>query len=115
MHIWKFDPERQEFDRVMPATMKRDPTAYYVIRDHHGDLLVRDPWDRECPAQFDSVEVLDMTFDREQFDPEQVDGLRTRTEPPTRSLLSLTPEQIEDMRAEMRRDGLWMREKLRRE
>ncbi|EKG33438.1 hypothetical protein Pav631_1036 [Pseudomonas avellanae BPIC 631] len=54
-----------------------------------------------------------MTFDREQFDPDGVDGQRTTEEPPTRSLYySLTPEELDDLRAEMRRDGQLMKERL---
>lgn len=53
-----------------------------------------------------------MTFDREQFDPERVDGQRMTNEPPLRSLFSLLPEQVDELRAEMRRDGQWMREQL---
>lgn len=83
------------------------------IRDEHGDLMVRDSRGRECPAHFDFVEVIGMRFDREQFDPEKVDGLRTSTEPPVRSLFSLSPEDIASLREEMRRDGQWMRDKLR--
>lgn len=54
-----------------------------------------------------------MRFDREQFDPEVVDGQRTGEEPFARSLHgSLTPEELDDLRAEMRRDGQLMKEWL---
>lgn len=53
-----------------------------------------------------------MTFDREQFDPDRVDALRMTKELPLRSLFSLLPEQVDELRAEMRRDGQWMREQL---
>lgn len=115
MYIWKFDPERLGFDLVKPIMMQQDRTAYYVIRDEHGDLIVRDRRGRECPAHFDFVEVIGMRFERDQFDPEKVDDLRTSTEPSIRSLFSLSQEDIESLREEMRRDGQWMREKLRRE
>lgn len=111
-YVWRFDPEAQAFDVVLPLMVRNDPGAYYVIRDGFGDLWVHDPWGRECPAHFEYVEVYGMTFDREQFDPEGVDGQRTSQEPPTRSLFSLSPEEVADMRAEMRRDGQWMRERL---
>lgn len=114
MYIWKFDPERQEFDLVKPNMMHQDRAAYYVIRDEHGDLIVRDRRGRECPAHFDFVEVIGMRFDREQFDPEKVDGLRSSTKPPTRTLFSLSHKEIESLREEMHRDGEWMREQLRR-
>ena len=113
MYIWKFDPERQAFDLVKPIMMKQDRTAYYVIRDEHGDLMVRDRRGRECPAHFDFVEIIGMRFDRKQFDPEKVDGLRTTTEPPIRSLFSLSQEDIASLREEMRRVGQWMHDKLR--
>lgn len=54
-----------------------------------------------------------MTCDKEQFDPEGTDGQRTSEELPARSLYcSLTPDELDDMRAEMRRDGQWMKEWL---
>jgi hypothetical protein len=114
MYIWKFEPERQEFDLVKPIMMQQAPGACYIIRDELGDLFVRDRRGRECPAHFDFVEVLGMRFDREQFDPKKVDSLRTRAEPPIRSLFSLSQEDIESLREEMRRDGEWMRDQLRR-
>lgn len=112
MYIWKFDPERQAFDLVKPIMMQQDQTAYYVIRDEHGDLIVRDRRGRECPAHFDFVEVIGMRFDREQFDPEKVDERPTDTENLFRSLFTLSPEDIESLREEMRRDGEWMRKQL---
>lgn len=112
-YAWRFNPEAQEFDVVLPLMVRNDPGAYYVIRDGFGDLWVHDPWGRECHAKFEYVEVHGMTFDREQFDPEGVDGQRTSEEPPTRSLYgSLTPEELDDLRAEMRRDGQLMKEWL---
>lgn len=112
-YAWWFDPDAKEFHVVLPLMVRNDPDAYYVIRDGLGDLWVHDPWGRECPAHFEHVEVYGMTFDREQFDPEGVDGQRTTEEPPTRSLYcSLTPEELDDLRAEMRRDGLLMKERL---
>lgn len=113
MYVWKFDPERQAFDLVKPIMIQQDRTAYYVIRDEHGDLMVRDGRGRECPAHFDFVEVIGMRFDRERFDPEKVDGLRTSMEPTIRSLFSLSSQDIASLREEMRRDGQWMRDKLR--
>lgn len=112
-YAWRFNPETQEFDDVLPLIVRKDPGWYYVIRDGFGDLWVHDPWGRECHASFECVEVYGMTFDRKQFDPEGVDGLRTSEEPPTRSLYySLTPEELADLRAEMRRDGQLMKERL---
>ena len=55
-----------------------------------------------------------MKFDRGQFDPEKVDDQRTSKEPPPRTLFSLSPEEIEDLRAEMKRDGAYMRERLQK-
>lgn len=112
-YVWRFNPETQEFDDVLPLMVRNDPGAYYVIRDGFGDLWVHDPWGRECHANFEYVEVCGMTFDRERFDPEGVDGQRTTKEPPTRSLYySLTPEELDDLRTEMRRDGQLMKERL---
>lgn len=112
MYMWRFDPEAKEFNSVIPAMKRNDPAAYYVTRDDYGDLLVHDPWGRECPAYFDFVEVFGMRFDRKQFDPERIDHKRTDKQPIIRSLFSLTSEQVEVMRAEMRRDGQWMRDQL---
>ena len=112
-YAWRFNPETQGFDDVLPIMVRNDPSVYYVIRDRFDDLWVHDPWGRECHARFDCVEVYGMTFDRKQFDPERVDRLRTTQEPPTRSLFGwLSPEELEDLRAEMRRDGERMREWL---
>ncbi len=111
-YAWHFDPETQEFYSVAPLMVSSDPGGYYVIRDVYGDLWVHDPWGRECHADFDFVEVHGMKFDRGQFDPEKVDDQRTSKEPPTRTLFSLSPEEIEDLRAEMKRDGAYMRERL---
>lgn len=112
-YAWLYNPETEEFENVLPITVRNDPGAYYVIRDGFDDLWVHDPWGRECHASFDCVEVHGMTFDRKQFDPDGVDGLRTTQEPPTRSLFySLTPEELDNLRAEMRRDGQWMKERL---
>lgn len=111
-YVWRFNPETQDFDDVLPLMVRNDPGAYYVIRDGFGDLWVHDPWGRECHASFKYVEVHGMTFDREQFDPERVDGQRMTKEPPLRSLFSLLPEQVDELQAEMRRDGQWMREQL---
>ena len=111
-YAWWFDPDAKEFHVVLPLMVRNDPDAYYVIRDGLGDLWVHDPWGRECPAHFKYVEVYGMTFDREQFDPERVDGQRMTKEPPLRSLFSLLPEQVDELQAEMRRDGQWMREQL---
>lgn len=110
-YVWRFEPEDQQFEQVLPRAVKEDLGAYYVIRDGYGDLWVHDPWGRECPAHFEHVEVCGMHFDREQFDPDEVDSRRTDTEPPLRSLF-LTRQEVEDLRAEMRRDGQWMREEL---
>lgn len=111
-YAWWFDPDAKEFHAVLPLMVRNDPDAYYVIRDGLGDLWVHDPWGRECPAHFEHVEVYGMTFDREQFDPDRVDALRMTKELPLRSLFSLLPEQVDELRAEMRRDGQWMREQL---
>ena len=111
-YAWQFDPDANEFHAVLSLMMRNDPGAYYVIRDGLGDLWVHDPWGRECPAHFEYVEIYGMTFDREQFDPERVDGQRMTKEPPLRSLFSLLPEQVDELLAEMRRDGQWMREQL---
>lgn len=112
-YVWRFNPETQEFDDVSPLTVRNDPSAYYVIRDGFGDLWVHDPWGRECHANFEYVEVCGITFDREQFDREGVDGQRATEEPPTRSLYySPTPEELDDLRTEMRRDGQLMKERL---
>lgn len=111
-YAWRFDPEAHEFQSVAPLLVSNDPGSYYVVRDGYGDLWVHDPWGRECHADFDFVEVHGMKFDRKQFDPEKVDNQRTSKEPPTRTLFSLSPEEIEDLRAEMKRDGAYMRERL---
>ncbi|MFA0921632.1 hypothetical protein ALP73_200060 [Pseudomonas coronafaciens pv. garcae] len=110
-YVWRFEPDSQQFEQVLPRQVKEDLGAYYVIRDGYGDLWIRDPWGRECPAHFEHVEVCGMQFGREQFDPEQVDSQRADTEPSLRSLF-LTRQEVEDLRAEMRRDGQWMREEL---
>ncbi|MEB0106045.1 hypothetical protein [Pseudomonas sp. MH9.3] len=111
---WCFDPEAQEFHGVAPPKVRKDPGKYYVIRDGYGDLWVHDPWGRECHANFDFVEVHGMKFARGQFDPEKMDELRTSKEPPIRSLFTLSPKEIDDLRAEMRRDGAYMRECLQK-
>lgn len=113
-YAWCFDPEAQEFHSVPTLLVRNDPGAYYVIRDQYGDLWLHDPWGRECHADFDFVEVHGMKFNREQFDPEKVDDKRTSNEPPTRTLFSLSPEEIKDLRAEMKRDGAYMRERLQK-
>lgn len=113
-YAWRFDAEAQEFHSVAPLIVRNDPGDYYVVRDGYGDLWVHDPWGRECHADFDFVEVYGMKFDRGQFDPEKVDGQRTSKEPPPRTLFSLSPEEIEDLRAEMKRDGAYMRERLQK-
>ena len=113
-YAWRFDAEAQEFYSVAPLIVRNDPGDYYVVRDGYGDLWVHDPWGRECHADFDFVEVHGMKFDRGQFDPEKVDDQRTIKEPPPRTLFSLSPEEIEDLRAEMKRDGAYMRERLQK-
>ncbi len=113
-YVWRFDPEAQEFNSVPTLMVRKYPGDYYVIRDGYGDLWVHDPWDRECHADFDFVEVHGIKFDREQFDPEKADDQRTSKEPPTRTLFSLSPEEIVDLRAEMKRDGAYMRERLQK-
>ncbi|MCD5975567.1 hypothetical protein KDX36_00095 [Pseudomonas sp. CDFA 611] len=113
-YAWRFNAEAQEFHSVPPLIVRNDPGDYYVVRDGYGDLWVHDPWGRECHADFDFVEVHGMKFDRGQFDPEEVDYQRTSKEPPTRTLFSLSSEEIEDLRAEMKRDGAYMRERLQK-
>lgn len=113
-YAWRFDPEAQEFHSVAPLMVRNDPDGYYVIRDGYGDLWVHDPWGRECHADFNLVEVHGMKFDRGQFDPEKVDGQRTSKQPPIRTLFSLSPEEIDDLRAEMKRDGAYMRDRLQK-
>ncbi|WP_244998740.1 hypothetical protein [Pseudomonas viridiflava] len=113
-YAWRFDAEAQEFHSVAPLIVRNDPGDYYVVRDGYGDLWVHDPWGREAHADFDFVEVHGMKFDRRQFDPEKVDDQRTSKEPPIRTLFSLSPEEIDDLRAEMKRDGAFMHERLRK-
>lgn len=113
-YAWRFDAEAQEFHSVAPLIVRNDPADYYVVRDGYGDLWVHDPWGRECHADFYFVEVHGMKFDRGQFDPEKVDDQRTSKEPPTRTLFSLSPEEVEDLRAEMKRDGAYMRKRLQK-
>lgn len=113
-YAWRFDAEAQEFHRVIALIVRNDPGDYYVVRDGYGDLWVHDPWGRECYADFDFVEVHGMKFGRGQFDPEKADEQRTSNEPPTRTLFSLSAEEIGDLRDEMKRDGAYMRERLQK-
>ncbi|RMO55553.1 hypothetical protein ALQ29_01192 [Pseudomonas marginalis pv. marginalis] len=55
-----------------------------------------------------------MKFGRGQFDPEKIDDQRTSREPPIRTLFTLSHEEVDELRAEMKRDGAYMRECLRK-
>lgn len=110
MSVWKFDENRAAFGPASLDEIEADPCGLYILWRGDEVMVREDGIERPMPER---LAVAGEPFDREQFKPLPI----LRADPGVRLVVAAGKEskaEADSLRDEMRRDGQWARERLKR-
>lgn len=117
MSVWKFDENRAAFGPASLDEIEADPCGLYILWRGDEVMVREDGIERPMPER---LTVAGVPFDREQFEPLPIpsrcyDDKHARISAelygPTGKL---SKAEANSLRDEMRRDGQWARERLKK-
>jgi len=117
MALWRFDEDRADFRPAAPGEIEADPCGLYILWRGDEVMVREDGIERPMPER---LTVAGVPFDREQFEPLPIPS---RCYDETHARISaelygptgkLSKAEANSLRDEMRRDGQWARERLKK-